>query len=44
MYKHDRVVCLRLTGKGRVVVECLKRMYEALGLRPALPAAGSGES
>lgn len=43
-YKRDMVLCYRLTEKGKEVVECLRRMYEAVGLRPALPAAGSSES
>ena len=35
-YKQDKVVCYSLTDKGRVVVECLRKAYDALGLKPVL--------
>jgi hypothetical protein len=31
--KKSTVVCYKLTEKGKFVVECLKRIYEALGLK-----------
>ena len=45
-YKQDKVLCYKLTDKGRKIVECLRRIYEIVGLKPALPllAGDSGES
>jgi len=37
--KHAEVVCYRLTEKGRLVVECLRKMYSVLELKP-LPGDG----
>ncbi len=39
-YKNDMVLCYKLTDKGKKLLECLKRMYEIVGLRPALPVNG----
>ena len=43
-YKQDKVLCYRLTGRGRELVECLKRMYEIVGLRPSLPLPADDSS
>ena len=32
--EHADVACYRLTERGRLVVECLRKAYEALGLKP----------
>lgn len=42
--KQDKVLCYRLTEAGREVVSCLARMYEVLGLKPALLGGGSDGS